>query len=643
VSLNTLPKLREQSITRPPERPFLDRYSLDQQLDLAVSLRQLEAQLKTENKELMSQKASVVKIQRHLDDLMAAYLKMDKKTFARFEAGLDVITFRLAMAVTEEKLRILEERVDTLRAQVTHLKQEVSYAAEHLDTSQLNIGELKKQLKEAEADFQEKKQKALQLELSLVGTIGDSPLERANLENLSLKAMNAQLKESLARAQVLLLKFRMQFSPLGTGYDELDLDEYKAQTSSLGAELDDIQEKVGEYQKQLDLGLDKLGETSAEESSLSEQEQEIEKLRQERYDLIQQMVPDVEKLRSNASSASLIEKNIYSTLRSKRTLVENWWSELYAYVTGCCKEAYGWLHKSLFKIGGVPVTAYDLLSGILVMLVAYFFSMLVRKAISKFAKQHKRISQSSIFIVNRVLHYLILLIGLFIALTVIGLDLNSVFLFLGALSVGIGFGLQSIVNNFVCSLILIFTRNIKVGDYIRLSSGEWGNVSAINVQNTIIRDWDGVDMVVPNSSLVANRFDNWTRKDPYKRLHVPFCVSYGTDKDLVAKAAVEAANRVPCTITNHSYLDNPKIWFVNFGASSLDFELIVWYNVYSSGHKGSVRSSYKWELETALREYGISVPFPQQDVYIKAFPGEEVMNLTPDDVTPIQSSPEASK
>ncbi|MCB1148811.1 MAG: mechanosensitive ion channel, partial [Chlamydiia bacterium] len=583
VNLEALPKLRTQKVTAPAERPFLESYSLDQQLDLATSLRQLESQLKAENKELLTLKASVAKIRSHIDDLTAAYLKMDKKVFARFQAGLEIIAFRFALEVNEQKLRVMEERVDLMRAQVSHLKQEVAYASEHLDTTQLNIPEMKAKLAEAEAEFKAKNQAAVQTELNLVVTSGDTPVERANMEFLALKAMSAQLQESLARAQFVNSKLRIQFAEATTAYEELDLEAFRAALSENGAQLDELQEQAREYQRQLDSGLDKLGAPPAGDKALSTQEQEVEAIRKQRYDLIQQMVPEVEKLRSRISVASLIESNTYSTLRSKRSAVENWWSESYNYVIGCCSEMFSWMHRSLFKISGVPVTAYDLIWGVLVMVFAYLFSMMVRKTITHFSSQHKKISQSSIFILNRILHYLILLIGLFIALTVIGLDLNSVFLFLGALSVGIGFGLQSIVNNFVCSLILIFTRNIKVGDYISLSTGEWGNVSAINVQNTIIRDWDGVDIIVPNSSLVANRFDNWTRRDPYKRLHVPFSVAYGTDKDLVVKAAVEAAHKVPCTISNHAYLDNPKVWFADFGPSSMDFELVVWYNVYSSG------------------------------------------------------------
>jgi small-conductance mechanosensitive channel len=203
------------------------------------------------------------------------------------------------------------------------------------------------------------------------------------------------------------------------------------------------------------------------------------------------------------------------------------------------------------------------------------------------------------------------------ALSSIGLNFRNLALVAGALSVGIGFGLQSIVNNFVSGLIILFEHSLRVGDYIELDTGLTGTVKAINVRSTLINTNDNIDIVVPNSEFVSTRLTNWTLGERILRVRIPFGVAYGSDKDLVKKAALEAAAEVSYTLT-HMKGREPDVWLVEYGDNSLNFLLLVWVNRQGARRPTRTRSTYLWALETKLTEYGIEIPFPQRDLHLRS-------------------------
>jgi small-conductance mechanosensitive channel len=219
--------------------------------------------------------------------------------------------------------------------------------------------------------------------------------------------------------------------------------------------------------------------------------------------------------------------------------------------------------------------------------------------------------------VGRLTHYAVIIIALFIGLSSIGLDFGNLALVAGALSVGIGFGLQSIVNNFVSGLIILFEHTLRVGDYIELDTGLTGTVKAINVRSTLINTNDNIDIVVPNSEFVSTRLTNWTLGERILRVRIPFGVAYGSDKELVKKAALEAAGEVSYTLTHMKDRD-PDVWLVEFGDNSLNFLLLVWVNRQGARRPTRSRAAYLWALETKLSEYGIEIPFPQRDLHLRS-------------------------
>lgn len=209
--------------------------------------------------------------------------------------------------------------------------------------------------------------------------------------------------------------------------------------------------------------------------------------------------------------------------------------------------------------------------------------------------------------------YLVAIAAGLIALSIAGFNFQNLALIAGALSVGIGFGLQNIVNNFVSGLILLFERPIRTGDWITVGQIE-GYVRRISIRSTQIQTFDRADVVVPNSDLISGPVTNWMLRDTFGRVRVPVGVAYGTDTQLVKDTLLELAAKHPQIIVDHGAIPNPYVLFMAFGDSSLNFELRAY--IHDVSNRLSVISDLNFAIDTAFKQAGISIPFPQRDIHI---------------------------
>jgi small-conductance mechanosensitive channel len=271
-----------------------------------------------------------------------------------------------------------------------------------------------------------------------------------------------------------------------------------------------------------------------------------------------------------------------------------------------------------FKLGSVRVTVGSLIGSLLILAAFLLAASMLKRLLRRYVQRNANVNQSAAYTIERLLHYVMLTVGVLWALSIAGIPMAKMSLFAGALGVGLGFGMQAIFNNFVSGLILLFERSLKVGDFVELSSGVHGHVRDIYIRATRITTNDNIDILVPNSEFVNGRVVNWTLREVSRRQKVPFGVAYGTDKELVKKAALEAASAVPFTLSLEGQRA-PQVWLVGFGDSSLDFELVVWLNAEATRRPGAVTAAYYWALHTALEKYDIELPFPQRDLHIKSW------------------------
>lgn len=280
------------------------------------------------------------------------------------------------------------------------------------------------------------------------------------------------------------------------------------------------------------------------------------------------------------------------------------------------------LDFALIRTSGFSLTVGGLLAAALALVVALAISLLLRRALTRYGEKHENVDRAGLYTVSRLLHYGLLAIGVMFALEFAGLPLTRFAIFAGALGVGLGFGLQSLFANFISGLVLLFGKSLKVGDFVELESGVHGEVRDIKMLSTRIVTNDNIDILVPNSEFVSGRVTNWTYREVSRRLRVAFGVAHGSDKELVKKAALEAASQVPFTLDLEG-ARKPQVWLVGFGGSSLDFELVVWLNAEATKRPSAVKAAYLWALETALRKYRIDIPFPQRDLHIRSLFGRQ--------------------
>jgi small-conductance mechanosensitive channel len=271
------------------------------------------------------------------------------------------------------------------------------------------------------------------------------------------------------------------------------------------------------------------------------------------------------------------------------------------------------------KVGGVTLNLGSLLVAVVVVLVAILVSRLLRAGLTRYGRRHQT-SQSTLYALSRVLHYIVLVIGILWALSVAGIPLNEFAFFAGALGVGLGFGLQAIFSNFISGLIILFDRSLKVGDFVELANGVHGRVSDIHIRATRITTNDNIDILVPNSRFITDNVVNLTWRDVSRRSHIPFRVPYGADKDKVRQAALEAAAEVPFTLTDDESRQ-PQVWLTGFGESAMDFALVVWLNAGAARRYRGVTAAYNWALHNALEKHHLELPFPQRDLHVKSWLG----------------------
>jgi small-conductance mechanosensitive channel len=213
-------------------------------------------------------------------------------------------------------------------------------------------------------------------------------------------------------------------------------------------------------------------------------------------------------------------------------------------------------------------------------------------------------------VLSGVVHYALLLVGFMLALAALGVDLTKITILAGALGVGIGFGLQNVVNNFVSGAIVLFERKINVGDAVRISDVE-GRVQQMGMRACTVRTWDGAEVIVPNASLTSEKVVNWTLSDRLRRIEVAVGVAYGTPPEKALEILLGVARAQPHVLVQPAAV----ALFRGFGDSALQFEMQVWTDRFDLWQQ--TQSELAVALYAALREAGIEIPFPQREVRLR--------------------------
>jgi small-conductance mechanosensitive channel len=284
------------------------------------------------------------------------------------------------------------------------------------------------------------------------------------------------------------------------------------------------------------------------------------------------------------------------------------------------------------KIGNFTLSFTDLIIAVIVFVAILFATRVLQRFLENRVFPQTRLDAGLRHSLKVATGYIGIVIAVTVAVSALGLDLSNLAIIFGALSVGIGFGLQNIVNNFVSGLILLVERPVKVGDWVVIGAHQ-GYVKRINVRATELQTFQRSSVIIPNSELLSSAVVNWTHKDTFARVDIPVGVAYGSDIELVRDTLLECAQEHP----KANRYPEPFVLFQNFGDSSLDFELRFY--ISRADECFRVASEVRFAIVHGLNENGIQIPFPQRDIHVRSVAGGGVLTQTPKSEDPPSAGP----
>ncbi|MFD1295008.1 mechanosensitive ion channel domain-containing protein [Lutibacter holmesii] len=276
-------------------------------------------------------------------------------------------------------------------------------------------------------------------------------------------------------------------------------------------------------------------------------------------------------------------------------------------------EAYGKLINIGFSIGESRFSLGIIIASISILYFCYVSSTIIEMLLMN-ERLDRKLEKGARLSIAQLIRYFLMFIGFLLAIAALGFDLTNFTIILSALGVGIGFGLQGVVNNFVSGLILLFERPIREGDTVEIE-GAWSNVKKIGLRSTTVHTFDQSDVIIPNSDLVYNKVTNWSLSNNRKRIIIAVGVAYGSDINLVISVLKEIGKGNDALVQSV----NPVVLFRDFADSTLNFELRV--RAKDQSKALQIESDLREEIDSRFREHNIEIAFPQRDLFIKNFEG----------------------
>ena len=271
------------------------------------------------------------------------------------------------------------------------------------------------------------------------------------------------------------------------------------------------------------------------------------------------------------------------------------------------------LNQQVTSVGGNPLTLADILTTVGLVLAFYFLARITTRGAREFLQRRTRISATTLRLSLQMFSGFMLLAGVYVSLAALGLDLSVFLVPLGALSIGLGLGLQSLAGNIVAGLVLLTERTVREGDIVEVD-GIMGTVLETGLRATIVKTMSNTEVVVPNSTLTSQRLNNWTRSDRILRIESFVSVAYGTEVAPVHQALMDRIRSHPAVLDD----PEPNTFLVELGDSALRFRIMYWIDDPRQRHRAL--SDILQGIHEDFAEQGIAIPFPQLDVHLRDRP-----------------------
>jgi len=582
-------------------------YTIDELLNLRSQGRALASSATQVELQIDQSERKMKLLQDRRDKLIRDYSSTNPESPSRLLTGINRVAARVEYELARVSTENSRKSLKLIETQSQLLDEQQVFAEAHLVATDASLADLQVAETEARARVTEMTRKVAALQPQLLNALSAETvnpslelLRHQQLTRASAEAELAQLQEFLVTAKSDWHRFR-------AGLLDPGFDVQSATTQARQVTTDAL--------KQVELW------SSISQSTLIAPSTDTSLNTVKNYEIAQSVARDtlalVDNIRSTSDDLLFVQELLTKEFISAQSGLSNTGARLSFALGNAWDRLYELSDFHLFDIGDTPVTPAGLIKMLFILGLAVGISWLIRYLLARGVRRKQAAQSPAFYALGRILHYIIVMAGSFAALGSIGIDFTSFALIAGALSVGIGFGLQAIVSNFVSGLILLFEGTLRVGDFIELENDLRGVVKEINTRATVITSNDSVDVVVPNSVLVTTQLTNWTLRESYGRLRASFGVAYGTDKELVKEVAIEAIKKVDSALT-HMPGREPQVRLVSFGDSALEFTVLFWVSRQGVRRPGRTRADFMWELHTLFVERGIEIPFPQRDIHVKS-------------------------
>ncbi len=605
----------------PSAPPFRETYTLEDVISLNRYLQRMELDVKND-KNLQAEKEKTIRAYNtSYDNLLQNYTKAQPRSAEKVLLGMQLLESRSAIEYAKLELRQISTTLENDQNLLAKLKEELEYARNHLAGNQILLSKLSIELPTAEEAWRQSFKKLHEKEslASSFPAIKKTPLNAAEMALFQEELLESEIEAASYHADYIQAQIKVAITQYFQNPELVDLGALKGKFDQWLALMSQYQNKLDQWTGSTQRVIQRLSETLALPPQNDSESQRLRQLQDKTLKKAQANLLQLQRLDATFDDtdflAKVLDDRILATLKN-----ESWLSYFAMIIKGFFSNLSNWLSSPLFSIGATNITLLSIVKLLMILLLVGWLSRFITSTMTSLAAKRKGIQKSLIYRISRLVHYFLLSLGLIIALAAIGFDFSSFVLIAGALGVGLGFGLQSIFNNFISGLIILFESELNVGDFIELDTGVRGEIREIKVRNTIITTNDGTDILIPNSQLINNRVTNWTLSDPYRSVRVPFNVAFGTDKDLVVKIVKEVAKNASSTL-NKIGTPEPKVFLTKLGDFGMEFTLVVWVNERATKRTLAAQSEYLWAIDNILKEYGIEIPTPHYDVRFTEFLG----------------------
>lgn len=606
---------KEIAVFVPPTTPTSETYPLDEALEIARKARSDSLVLKSLKDERQDRQNQIDAVQDNMDRLAKIYFKNQEPSEDHFLIGLNLINYKVALLAAKEEISQLDKSISAYESYLKRLNEEVEVAKNSLVATQTELNSIEDLKNDAYKQWQsaieELKQKEAQ-KIAQAARLQADP-SSPTFQLVEQQTQASTIAEMLAHEKYLSLEMRYALAKILVAPENIDSQELLKQSKALQKSQSDLSKKRDNLTSMLQRQLQRAGQLISLNADGEKGSPEILKNQTQLLTAAQANLLSLQKLESEMKDANFLQEELDDRVTKLVGGSRRFGQLLSDKFSSSWSALSEWIDTPLFYIGAKPVPISGLIKVALILMITFWGAQKIVDWINHLGTSRKRIEKSVLYRITRLIYYLLLILGVVIALTTLGFDFSSFLLIAGALGVGLGFGLQTIFNNFLSGLILLFESHVKVGDYIELAAGLRGEVKEINVRSTILAMNDGVDAIVPNSEMISTRVINWTLSHPYRKIRVPFTVAYGSDKELVRKVVCEGALKVPETLIKPGFSD-PSVTIAAFGPTGIDFELYVWTNERFSKTPGRSLSDYLWMIDGVLKENNVEIPFPRTEI-----------------------------